>query len=125
MSPGSRWPRPGSRAPCSAAAVGQASASAPKCQRLLIDVQDPLRNGYPEKANRAWAAALGPGTSAALARTARAMGLRPEQVRVLPTDGRWRLAPDTVAAAVRADRGAGDRRCSAENAFQLRHAAWR
>ncbi|HEX5291877.1 MAG TPA: aminotransferase class I/II-fold pyridoxal phosphate-dependent enzyme [Streptosporangiaceae bacterium] len=41
-----------------------------------------------------------------LARTARAMGLRPEQVRVLPTDGRWRLAPDTVAAAVRADRGA-------------------
>ncbi len=28
-----------------------------------------------------------------LARTARAMGLRPEQVRVLPTDDRWRLAP--------------------------------
>jgi aromatic-L-amino-acid/L-tryptophan decarboxylase len=42
-----------------------------------------------------------------LARTARAMGLRPEQVRVLPTDDRWRLSPDTVAAAVRADRGAG------------------
>ena len=42
-----------------------------------------------------------------LARTARAMGLRPEQVRVLPTDDRWRLMPDTVAAAVRADRGAG------------------
>jgi glutamate/tyrosine decarboxylase-like PLP-dependent enzyme len=42
-----------------------------------------------------------------LARTARAMGLRPHQVRVLPTDGRWRLAPDTVAAAVRADRAAG------------------
>ena len=41
-----------------------------------------------------------------LARTARAMGLRPEQVRVLPTDDRWRLSPDTVAAAVRADRGA-------------------
>jgi hypothetical protein len=39
-----------------------------------------------------------------LARTARAMGLRPEQVRVLPTDGRWRLAPDTVAAAVLAGR---------------------
>src|ERR1700761_8898555 len=48
----------------------------------------------------------GPAPSS-LARTARAMGLRPEQVRVLPTDGRWRLAPDTVAAAVRADRGAG------------------
>src|SRR5215469_450216 len=42
-----------------------------------------------------------------LARTARAMGLRPHQVRVLPTDSRWRLAPDTVVAAVRADRGAG------------------
>jgi glutamate/tyrosine decarboxylase-like PLP-dependent enzyme len=42
-----------------------------------------------------------------LARTARAMGLRPQQVRVLPTDEHWRLAPDTVAAAVRADRGAG------------------
>jgi glutamate/tyrosine decarboxylase-like PLP-dependent enzyme len=42
-----------------------------------------------------------------LARTARAMGLRPEQVRVLPTDDRWRLRPETVAAAVRADRAAG------------------
>ena len=42
-----------------------------------------------------------------LARTARAMGLLPHQVRVLPTDDRWRLAPDTVAAAVQADRGAG------------------
>ena len=42
-----------------------------------------------------------------LARTARAMGLRPQQVRVLPTDGRWRLLPDTVVAAVRADRSAG------------------
>jgi aromatic-L-amino-acid decarboxylase len=42
-----------------------------------------------------------------LARTARAMGLRSQQVRVLPTDGRWRLLPETVAAAVRADRRAG------------------
>jgi glutamate/tyrosine decarboxylase-like PLP-dependent enzyme len=42
-----------------------------------------------------------------LARTARAMGLRPHQVRVLPTDGHWRLSADTVAAAVRADRRAG------------------
>src|SRR5215475_12695146 len=42
-----------------------------------------------------------------LARTARAMGLRPHQVRVLPTDDRWRLSPETVAAAVRADRRAG------------------
>jgi glutamate/tyrosine decarboxylase-like PLP-dependent enzyme len=42
-----------------------------------------------------------------LARTARAMGLRAGQVRVLPTDDRWRLAPDTVTAAIRADRAAG------------------
>ena len=42
-----------------------------------------------------------------LARTARAMGLRPQQVRVLPTDDRWRLGPETVAAAVHADRRAG------------------
>jgi aromatic-L-amino-acid/L-tryptophan decarboxylase len=42
-----------------------------------------------------------------LARTARAMGLRPHQVRVLPTDDRWCLAPGAVAAAVRADRDAG------------------
>src|SRR5258708_19403321 len=42
-----------------------------------------------------------------LARTARAMGLRPQQVRVLPTDDRCRLSPGTVPAAVRADRAAG------------------
>ena len=42
-----------------------------------------------------------------LARTARAMGLRPQQVRVLPTDDRWRLLPETVTAAVRADRSVG------------------
>jgi glutamate/tyrosine decarboxylase-like PLP-dependent enzyme len=42
-----------------------------------------------------------------LARAARAMGLRLEQVRVLPTDERWRLLPGTVAEAVRADRQAG------------------
>jgi aromatic-L-amino-acid decarboxylase len=42
-----------------------------------------------------------------LARTARAMGLRSEQVRVLPTDDSWRLRPETVAAAAAADRHAG------------------
>jgi aromatic-L-amino-acid decarboxylase len=42
-----------------------------------------------------------------MARTARAMGLRPQQVRVLPTDDRWRLLPETVTAAARADRSAG------------------
>ena len=42
-----------------------------------------------------------------LARTARAMGLRLHQVRVLPTDDRWRLQPGSVTAAVRADREAG------------------
>jgi glutamate/tyrosine decarboxylase-like PLP-dependent enzyme len=38
-----------------------------------------------------------------LARTARAMGLRPHQLRVLPTDDHWRLLPEVVTAAVRAD----------------------
>src|SRR5258707_5302859 len=42
-----------------------------------------------------------------LARTAPAMGLRPPQVRGLPADDRLPLSPGTVAAAVRADRGAG------------------
>jgi len=42
-----------------------------------------------------------------LARTARAMGLLPHQVRVLPTDDRWRLSPEAVTAAVRHDRSAG------------------
>ena len=41
-----------------------------------------------------------------LARTARAMGLRPHQIRVLPTDDRWRLQPETVTAAAGADRRA-------------------
>lgn len=35
------------------------------------------------------------------------MGLRPHQMRVLPTDDHWRLRPGTVTAAARADRGAG------------------
>jgi len=42
-----------------------------------------------------------------LARTARAMGLRPLQIRVLPTDDHWRLQPETVTAAVGADRRSG------------------
>lgn len=42
-----------------------------------------------------------------LARTARAMGLRPHQMRVLPTDDHWRLQPATVTAAASADRRAG------------------
>src|SRR6516225_9272765 len=42
-----------------------------------------------------------------LARTARAMGLRSHQVRVLPTDEHGRLQPETVAAAAAADRRAG------------------
>ena len=42
-----------------------------------------------------------------LARTAQTMGLRPHQVRVLPTDDHWRLQPETVSAAARTDRHAG------------------
>jgi glutamate/tyrosine decarboxylase-like PLP-dependent enzyme len=42
-----------------------------------------------------------------LARTARAMGLRQHQIRVLPTDEHWRLRPERVTAAAGADRRAG------------------
>jgi aromatic-L-amino-acid/L-tryptophan decarboxylase len=42
-----------------------------------------------------------------LARTARAMGLRSHQIRVLQTDDDWRLQPETVTAAAGADRRAG------------------
>ena len=42
-----------------------------------------------------------------LARTARAMGLQTNQLRVLPTDDTWRLAVSTVRNAVRADRAVG------------------
>ena len=40
-------------------------------------------------------------------RAARIVGIRPERVRVLPTDADFRLAPDTLASAVEADRAAG------------------
>jgi aromatic-L-amino-acid/L-tryptophan decarboxylase len=42
-----------------------------------------------------------------LARAARLLGFRPDQVRVLPTDGSHRLSPEVVAAAIDADARAG------------------
>jgi glutamate/tyrosine decarboxylase-like PLP-dependent enzyme len=44
-----------------------------------------------------------------LARAARILGFRPTQVRVLPTDTHFRLRPETLAAAIDADRAAGKR----------------
>ncbi len=38
-----------------------------------------------------------------IARAARILGFRPEQVRVLPSDGRFRLTPETLRAAIEAD----------------------
>ncbi len=38
-----------------------------------------------------------------IARAARMLGFRPEQVRVLPSDERFRLAPETLRAAIAAD----------------------
>ena len=38
-----------------------------------------------------------------IARAARMLGFRPEQVRVLPSDERFRLAPETLGAAITAD----------------------
>jgi len=46
-------------------------------------------------------------TQSSLARAARVLGFRPEQVRVLPTDDRYRLTPETVAAAMDTDAAAG------------------
>lgn len=42
-----------------------------------------------------------------VARAARTLGFRPEQVRVLPSDDRYRLRLDSLASAVSADRAAG------------------
>jgi glutamate/tyrosine decarboxylase-like PLP-dependent enzyme len=42
-----------------------------------------------------------------IARAARILGFRPDQVRVLPTDERLRLTPETLAAAIEADARAG------------------
>ncbi|HWC25522.1 MAG TPA: aminotransferase class I/II-fold pyridoxal phosphate-dependent enzyme [Solirubrobacteraceae bacterium] len=44
-----------------------------------------------------------------LARAARVLGFRPEQLRVLPSDDRFRLDPDVLAAAMDADVRAGRR----------------
>ena len=44
-----------------------------------------------------------------LARAARILGFRPDQMRVLPVDGRYRMRPDALAGAMAADRGAGRR----------------
>jgi aromatic-L-amino-acid decarboxylase len=42
-----------------------------------------------------------------LARWARGLGLKPDQVRVLPTDDLYRMRPDALAGAIAADRTAG------------------
>ena len=44
-----------------------------------------------------------------VARAARALGFRPEQVRVLPTDEHFRMRPDALAATMEADVAAGRR----------------
>jgi aromatic-L-amino-acid decarboxylase len=42
-----------------------------------------------------------------MARAARILGFRPEQVRILPSDDRFRLSPDTLRRAMEADTRAG------------------
>ncbi len=46
-------------------------------------------------------------THSSLARAARVLGFRPEQVRVLPTDDAMRLRPDALRGAMESDRAAG------------------
>jgi aromatic-L-amino-acid/L-tryptophan decarboxylase len=46
-------------------------------------------------------------THSSLARAARTLGFRPEQVRVIPTDGRARMRVDALRTAIAADEAAG------------------
>jgi len=46
-------------------------------------------------------------THSSLARAARALGFRPDQVRVIPTDERARIRPEALLSAVRVDEKAG------------------
>ena len=46
-------------------------------------------------------------THSSLARAARALGFRPEQVRIIPTDETGRIRPDALRSAVAADESAG------------------
>ncbi len=46
---------------------------------------------------------------ASLARAARILGFRPDQVRVLPVDERFRMRPDALSGAIAADKKAGRR----------------
>ena len=48
-------------------------------------------------------------THSSLARAARALGFRPDQVRVIPTDQRTRMRPDALRAAIAADQAGGRR----------------
>jgi len=46
-------------------------------------------------------------THSSVARAARALGFRPDQVRVIPTDARARMRPDALQVAIAADRAGG------------------
>jgi aromatic-L-amino-acid/L-tryptophan decarboxylase len=46
---------------------------------------------------------------ASMARAARILGFRPDQVRILPVDERFRMRPETLVSAIEADRRAGRR----------------
>ena len=48
-------------------------------------------------------------THSSVARAARALGFRPDQVRVIPTDARVRMRPDALEGAIAADRAGGRR----------------
>ena len=52
---------------------------------------------------------MGDQAHSSIGRAASVLGFRPDQLRVLPTDGDHRLRPETAAAAMRADVAAGRR----------------
>jgi aromatic-L-amino-acid decarboxylase len=52
---------------------------------------------------------MGDQAHSSIGRAARALGFRPDQLRVLPSDGDFRLRPETVATAIGEDVAAGRR----------------
>src|SRR6266576_3496940 len=89
-------------------------ASGPSALELVV--LDWLRQwvGYPEQGagvlvSGGSAAYLSDQTHSSLARAARTLGFRPEQVRVIPTDGLARMRVDALRTAIAADEAAGRR----------------
>ena len=90
--------------PSEAAGVLVSGGSARKPHGARVRARDP--SGTMDDRARLYVADQ---AHASVARAARVLGFRPDQVRVLPTDADQRLQPETVAAAIQSDASAGRR----------------